>query len=302
MANARGKRVDNTHLSINTAEERRLLHRDYIAHCLRWSHVARHLHHGHLYKHANILDIGCGKEVPLARLLYSNRLIPVEGSYTGLDVNKLELPEMLEKAKFPIRLVGQCQFPQQFKEPRNAGYDVITCFEVAEHLEPELTLALLQGITIHLAKNGRAFISTPCYDPQTGAADNHVNEMSHRAFGAMLEHVGLVIEDVFGTFASIKDYKDQLGRDKHPGDYGDLRAAFERLREYYDTNYLATIFAPLFPAHSRNCLWRVKRWNGQNRVFRFSGLTDYAGQEHSSSAEWSAFIQGLKRLATKKGK
>jgi len=37
MANARGKEIDNTHLSIDQAEARGFLHRDYIAHCLRWS-------------------------------------------------------------------------------------------------------------------------------------------------------------------------------------------------------------------------------------------------------------------------
>ena len=41
MANARGKSIDNTHLSIDQAEERGFIHRDYIAHCLRWTHVAK---------------------------------------------------------------------------------------------------------------------------------------------------------------------------------------------------------------------------------------------------------------------
>ena len=44
MANARGKEIDNTHLSIDQAEERGFIHRDYIAHCLRWTHVAKYLH------------------------------------------------------------------------------------------------------------------------------------------------------------------------------------------------------------------------------------------------------------------
>lgn len=305
MANSRGKKIDNTHLSINTAEERRLLHRDYIAHCLRWSHVARHLHHGQLYKRAHILDVGCGREVPLARLLYSNRLIPVTGSYTGVDYNKLEMPEMLAKAKFPIKLQGQCQFPRQFekvgdKHKHFIGYDVITCFEVAEHIEPADTLLLLEGITGHLNKDGIAFLSTPCYDPQTGAADNHVNEMSYWAFGAMIRHAGLHINDVFGTFASIKDYKEELSRNNSP--YGDLAEAFNRLRQYYDTNYLATIFAPLFPEQSRNCLWEVSLVKTDTDVIHHPPLQNHAGPEHSSSAEWPAFIQGLKKPVTKKGR
>ena len=63
MANARGKEIDNTHLSIDQAEERGFIHRDYIAHCLRWTHVAKYLHLKSRYKKASILDIGCGKDM-----------------------------------------------------------------------------------------------------------------------------------------------------------------------------------------------------------------------------------------------
>ena len=56
MANARGKEIDNTHLSIDQAEERGFIHRDYIAHCLRWTHVAKYLHLKSRYKTARIID------------------------------------------------------------------------------------------------------------------------------------------------------------------------------------------------------------------------------------------------------
>lgn len=302
MANARGKKIDNTHLSIDTAEERRLIHRDYIAHTMRWSHVARHLHHGQLYKRAHILDIGCGREVPLARLLYSNRLIPVSGSYTGVDYNKkLEMPEMLKQAKFKMYLVPGMEFPKGFKPMKQTGgYDVITCFEVAEHVEPAGTLAILEGIRDNLSKDGVAFLSTPCYDPQTGAADNHVNEMSYQGFGALIQYAGLYVNNVFGTFASIKDYKSLLD-DPNNERYGDLRKAFERLREYYDTNYLATILAPLFPAQSRNCMWQVSLTKTEDD-WVYPTISNLSDQQHSSSAEWPAFIQGLTKPVTKKGR
>ena len=58
MANERGKSVDKTFLSIDNAEERGFLHRDYIAHCLRWTHVVKWLHQGGRYKTARILDVG----------------------------------------------------------------------------------------------------------------------------------------------------------------------------------------------------------------------------------------------------
>ena len=39
---------------------------------------------------------------------------------------------------------------------------------------------------------------------------------------------------------------------------GDLPGEKQKLREYYDSNYLATVFAPMFPEHSRNVLWETQ--------------------------------------------
>ena len=58
MANARGKEIDNTHLSIDQAEARGFIHRDYIAHCLRWTKIAKDLNLGGKYKEADIIDVG----------------------------------------------------------------------------------------------------------------------------------------------------------------------------------------------------------------------------------------------------
>lgn len=287
MANERGKSIDNTHLSIDQAEERGFIHRDYIAHCLRWSHVAKHLQQGKLYQTAHILDIGCGREVPLAKLMYSSRLIPTSGSYMGIDYNKLVVPDMFHTGRFPITLLSGI-FPGALDEVQSAmpddklQYDVITCFEVAEHVEPQDTLVILQGVKKYLAPSGFGFLSTPCYDEATGAAANHVNEMRYEAFGSMIEHAGLNIEGVWGTFASIKDYKSAL-----TPPFNDI---FNNLREYYDVNYLATIFAPLFPQYSRNCLWKV---SSRETPKTFSPLKSFTGKHNSSSDKWSSFIESL---------
>jgi hypothetical protein len=33
---------------------------------------------------------------------------------------------------------------------------------------------------------------------------------------------------------------------------------FETVSEYFDTNILSNLMAPMFPAESRNCLWVLK--------------------------------------------
>lgn len=284
MANARGKAIDNTHLSIDQAEARGFLHRDYIAHCLRWTYVCRHLNRSQLYKTADILDIGCGKEVPLAKLMYSSRLIPETGSYTGVDVNKLSVPEMFHTGKFDIELIGETDVCEH--DFGQSTFRIITCFEVMEHVEPEHTFRMLKTIERLLEDEGEAIISTPCYDHLTGAAANHVNEMSYEAFGALIEAAGLNIKASYGTFASIKDYAHRL----QPAE----AVLFEKLRGYYDTNYLATIFAPLFPAQSRNALWHLTKssqefsWSPQ-----FPSIKELAEAKHSSSDKWVSFVNNL---------
>ncbi len=84
MSNALGKSIDKTYLSIDNAEDRGFIHRDYIAHCLRWTHVCKYLYTRHNYKTARVLDIGCGRELPMAKMLYSSKLIPA--AYYGVDV------------------------------------------------------------------------------------------------------------------------------------------------------------------------------------------------------------------------
>jgi hypothetical protein len=53
------------------------------------------------------------------------------------------------------------------------------------------------------------------------------------------------IERVYGTFASQKDILPKMTINEC--------AMFERLKDYYDSNLLSVLFAPLHPEASRNC-------------------------------------------------
>lgn len=284
------RKIDNTHLSIDTVEQRGFLHRDYIAHCLRWTHVVRYLYREGRYKTARILDVGCGKEVPLAKLMHSSRLAPVEGYYLGVDYNQLELPDQFKNTKWKPDIRGGVAFPDKFSVengdlvlPSGENVDLpnlLVSFEVIEHVEPKRCRAMLQMFQ-EILKEGTnddstMFLSTPCWDPKVGAADNHINELTYQALGATLEDVGFNIEGVYGTFASQRDYKDQMSNE--------VQHVYDRLSQYYDSNYLATVFAPLYPAHSRNCLWVLKTGTADYQR-RFPALGDVPGP-WTSSDDW----------------
>lgn len=245
-------KFNKTHLSIDQAEVRGFIHRDYIAHCLRWTYAAKLLNQQHRYKTARILDIGCGKEIPLAKLLYTSKMSPTEGIYTAVDLNLLTVPDTLraaiENQKFSLELHGNLDVSDDlFITAVQRGYTFVVCFEVLEHMPPENVIRSLQNIRLVVDHHAIILISTPNYDSKTGAAGNHPNEMKTELVQWALAMAGFEIQKRYGTFASIRDYENFL--------QPEVAFTFNKLRDYYDTNYLATILAPLYPDHSRNVLY-----------------------------------------------
>jgi 2-polyprenyl-3-methyl-5-hydroxy-6-metoxy-1,4-benzoquinol methylase len=295
--NEAGKTIDKTFLSIDNAEDRGFIHRDYIAHCLRWTHVIKRLYERKTYTTARILDIGCGRELPFAKTLYSSKLAPA--MYYGVDVGPIldeEVAKIAKTQKFPHKLWENTNFLEleqdDVGEREIVGHvdnevvrnlpNLVTCFEVLEHVEPKMMFDMLEHIKQLTSPDARFFISTPCWN-RVDCAANHVNEMLYESLGAGFERHGFVVENVYGTFASIRDYEDRL-RDL-PFELGELKMVFNKLREYYDTNFLSCIFAPLFPAQSRNCLWELRKDKLQHTPWKFPKIESIK-QPWSSSTKW----------------
>lgn len=279
--NAKGHTVDKTFLSLDQAEDRGFIHRDYIAHCLRWTHVVKRLYERKCYETSRILDVGCGRELPFAKLLYSSKLIPQ--MYYGVDAGPIE-----DSAVAKINRTGK--FPHELWEKQNflalqlsdldpscgSPANIVVCFEVLEHVEPDMMMQMLEHMKSLTTADARFFISTPCWNRQDCAA-NHVNEMLYEALGAAFERHGFIIENVYGTFASIRDYQHLLGV---------INPVFDQLREYYDTNFLSCVFAPLFPAQSRNALWELRKAKDGERGNKFKNIEQIQAP-WSSSVRWN---------------
>jgi 2-polyprenyl-3-methyl-5-hydroxy-6-metoxy-1,4-benzoquinol methylase len=286
--NAKGKSVDTTFLSIDMAEKRGFLHRDYIAHCLRWSHVIKKLSEKKHYETARILDIGCGRELPLAKTLYSSRLAPA--AYYGVDAGPIldSALQVFHTNPFKLKAWEHTDLLKLNLEDLD-GQQVnwITCFEVLEHVEPVHMLKLLSHAKSLLVPGGTAFFSTPCWDV-VSCADNHVNEMKYAALGAIFEAHGWEIREVSGTFASIRDYAHMMNP-AHKETFDDLRA-------YYDVNLLSVIFAPFYPAYSRNCLWELTPVdNRSQRALKFDPIMTVP-QPWGSSASWQSMALPIEAI------
>lgn len=249
---AKAKQIYNkTQLTPQQEFERHIYHRDQFAHYLRWSHILKIARIGQ-----TILDFGCGTGEML-EVFYRNKYRPKQ--YLGLDIRKQTIDENNEKfAKLDFAEFRQMDLCSEIDLGQT--FDIITCFEVMEHIGHENADAFLDNIAFHCNENTRVYLSTPNYDPQVGAAGNHtlkrpdgtteIGEWDHFELQDKLSEY-FDIEAKYGTFASMKDYKEDLN--------GWQKEMFNALRDYYDTNLIANIMAPLIPAeHARNCLWVLK--------------------------------------------
>ena len=222
----------------------------YIAHCLRWSHITKHLQQKELYKKASILDIGCGREIPLLKNLYTMKMTPKE--YVGVDLHRIQPTDLHRQIINKIGhdnfyLRDECDFSEENYPPVNTPH-VITCIEVLEHNSPAKVVQILDNIYTIAGKFTTIFISTPCFDKKE--RDNHINEMTYEHLEHLLITSRFNILSRWGTLANQADIEPRLKGDS-------LQRAYKYLKDYYDSDLLAILFAPLFPKYSRNVLWKL---------------------------------------------
>ncbi len=239
---------NKTQLNPDTTMERHVYHRDQFAHYLRWTHVLK------LAKiNMNILDWGCGSG-NLLEVFYRNKFKCK--NYLGLDVR----PQMVKSCNEKYKMVDWARFKtadlcQKNLQNINIEWDMICSFEVIEHIGKHNAEVFLNNINLSMDENTVLLLSTPCYDENVGAANNHIIDGEIGEFGydelkKILEDK-FIIEKVYGTFASQKDYKVHMAKSQ--------LEFFNQVHEYFDSNILSNLMAPLFPEHSRNCMWKLRK-------------------------------------------
>ncbi len=247
------KPYNTTQLHPEQSFEKHVFHRDQFAHYLRWSHVLK------LAKiDMRILDVGCGNG-NIYEVFYRNRFAPKE--FVGVDIRGLTIQS--NQQKFPRAKWYTCDIVKQDLPKASEGndWDIITSFEVAEHVGKQNVPAFLDNIKKVAGPNTTILISTPCYDERVGAAENHTydsgdgrgeapHELTYQELKTLIEE-RFTITKVYGTFASIKDYQQYFN--------GWQLEMFNHLKDYFDVNILSNILAPFFPEQSRNCLWVLKK-------------------------------------------
>jgi len=238
---------NKTQLNPETTFEKHVYHRDQFAHYLRWTHVLKIARIGQ-----TILDFGCGSG-NMFEVFYRNRYKPLQ--YLGLDIRQQTIDKLNEKwSKLPYVQFRQADLCNPEIDYGN-NWDIITCFEVIEHIGKYNAAQFLDNIRKHMNEKTLLLLSTPCYDEKVGAAANHIIDGKVGEFTYMelydLLNERFEIVAKYGTFASQKDYKETIKGSK-------WEEFFKQLSEYYDSNLVSVMMAPFFPELSRNVLWKLK--------------------------------------------
>jgi SAM-dependent methyltransferase len=128
----------------------------------------------------SIADLGCGTGALLAEF----RAQAVEG--TGLEYSQAALEKCRERGLN----VRRWNIEEQ-RQPQFGPFDVVTCFEVAEHLSP----ACADPLVALLTALGPVVIFTAATPGQGGGAD-HINEQPHEYWIEKFEQKGYRLDRV----------------------------------------------------------------------------------------------------------
>jgi 2-polyprenyl-3-methyl-5-hydroxy-6-metoxy-1,4-benzoquinol methylase len=277
------KDYNTTQLNPASIFERHVYHRDQFAHYLRWSFLLKQCD-----RYMNILDFGCGSG-ELLETVYRNRYKPL--FYLGVDIREKTINNNVDKfIKLPFPhafIVNDLTVPFKYPTKSNTPWDIISCFEVTEHIPREKQHLLFENIALNAGEDTLILISTPNYDPKKGAAENHKIdgvecERTYKEMLQLLQDAGLKVLQSYGTFADMSAIEDNLPSSE--------KITFMKLKEYHDVNVLSVMFAPLIPQFSRNVLYFCKKFKpiaGENK----NGTKNSLDKSRISGEEVSTDVQ-----------
>lgn len=228
-----------------------IIHRDYIAHAFRWGFAKRRFIE---HEKTRVLDVGCGPDKPLFLVLFGGIGGGDGGfpaTYTAVDLNKVK-PSRHQRTKIYDQTNFFVAWSAILKE--RGPFDLITNFEVIEHMPAAKGQELLQLFKKCLAPGGTLLLSTPVYDGKA-RAKNHIHEYTIPELAAAIKKAGLVVRERYGTFANINDLKKVVS----PAE----REVMDKLRNWFGNDVMANFLAPLYPDVARNNTWVCGRKEDQ---------------------------------------
>lgn len=225
------------------------VHRDYAAHLFRFGFASRYCYG------KRVLELGCGSRSPLAHTLMHGTSYKNPEQYVGIDFGGISKQPGMKWAAFHERTDATSLETRNMLLDTYGPFDVIVSFEVIEHMPVESGARLLENVAALLAEDGCALISTPVFNGHR--AVNHVHEYTIDELAGMFNNAGLKVADRMGTFMSVPDLEKVIVATYDRPIADAIDSLIKRCSVFYGNDVLANWFAPAFPDHSRNNVWKV---------------------------------------------
>jgi DNA (cytosine-5)-methyltransferase 1 len=224
--------------SLRANSHGRWQHRDYLAHFFRWTWAGRFVN-----SEVEVLDVGCGPDVPMIDALTMPRA-SVPKRYVGVDLNR-------QPRSTPSRLWATLRWEFNFLERHQelGKFDLVTNFEMIEHMARSDGVRLIAAMRDCLKKDGIILLSTPVFNGK--AAKNHIFEWRVDELREAIEAAGLSVEARYGTFASQHDIKKVAA----PAEL----ALIKELAKFHSGEAMACFIAAKYPDASRNNVWQLRK-------------------------------------------
>jgi 2-polyprenyl-3-methyl-5-hydroxy-6-metoxy-1,4-benzoquinol methylase len=195
----------------------------------------------------HVLDVGCGPDQMLTQILRRS-LSTVPKQYVGVDLNPIKKKTGIAWAA----VHDEFNFIERHKElmKQYGLFDVITNFEVIEHMPKAAGQRLLKAMATCLKPAGTLLLSTPVYNEKHMAA-NHIHEYREGELESCIVKAGLEVVRKHGTFMTSQAIKRVATKEE--------RKLIDELSQFYCWDVLANFLAPKYPAAASNICWVLRR-------------------------------------------
>ena len=242
--------INSTYLDIQKSDDEYRFGRDFIAHAVRWSVLQNVLinESKRLNRPIIVYDVGCGRKMPLAQALFSNRHYDILHSMWCFDQIIDQTRNFTVKGQqrvFPI--IGD--FCSTYKNIVSTyPPDVIVSFEAFEHMPISHAWQFIRDIRTCCQPHTVFYFSTPNYKHTRGAAKNHQNECSIELLTAVLENCMFKVEKINGLYCELKRAEEYCINNNIGKLYFDLKERFEN-------EILSMLFAWNIPDKSKSVMY-----------------------------------------------
>jgi len=204
-----------------------------------------------------IMEMGCGKEIPLFRTLTCDHSAVKHykpSQYCAVDLNQIKYRPRVSGIE--TKILSKTNAVDEPEKVPDWTFDVVISFEVLEHMDKPDGERFLDGMVRYARRkperedgaDGMILLSTPVNGGFI--AKNHIYEWQRSELRRAFEKRGCEVMEEYGTFSNLRNLFRAMD-DKEI-------EIWNRLANYHSPHTLSCVFSAMHPEAARNIAWKVR--------------------------------------------